>query len=257
MINPDEILDVINRSGHTDQNYLKAHLARFINTFSRVDGAWDKERGVRLLDIGAHWLHQAVVFRLGGYEVIAADVPATLEDDSVKNLAADQDIELLSYTDLWRPGSLSSIPSDSINIVLMAEIIEHITFNPIEMWKEIYRVLMPNGRIVVTTPNYYRVHGHAWQFKRFIKGFGSGISTHEIVSVMTMGHHWKEFSLRELQHYFCMLSRDFVCIHHEFTHDGPGLSSKFQEVFKWFRQGLHIEIELHEKTHGIEVEPGW
>lgn len=85
--------------------------------------------------------------------MIAADVPITLGLEPVQATAKSLGIDLISYTDLSAEGSLSAVASDSINIILMAEIIELITFNPVELWKE--------------------------------------------------------FSLRELQHYFCLLSPDF------------------------------------------------
>jgi 2-polyprenyl-3-methyl-5-hydroxy-6-metoxy-1,4-benzoquinol methylase len=257
LITRDEILTVFRENGGTDIEYLEAHLARFLNTYHQFDSHWDRNRGLRMLDIGAHWLHQSSVFRLGGYEVTAADVPNTFELESVQALAGSLGIELLSYTDLSVEGSLSAIASDSMNVILMAEIIEHITFNPVELWKEIYRVMAPGGRIVVTTPNYYWAGGRAWAWKRFLTGFGGGISTSDILNIHTMGHHWKEFSLRELQHYFCLLSPDFDCVKGEYTSDEDIKNSAFQKRFKWFRQGIHLEIEVAEKSSGITVVPGW
>ena len=257
MIDREEVMAVFEEIPGTDVDYLRAHLSRFINTYDRFNSGWDRNRGVRLLDIGAHWLHQSVVFSLGGYEITAADVPVTFEIPAVRGLAAARNIELLSYSNLAAPGSLAQLESDSINVVLMAEIIEHITFNPVEMWKEIYRVLAPGGRIVVTTPNYYWAGGRAWQWKRFSTGFGGGLSTGEILGVHTMGHHWKEFSLRELQHYFCMLSPDFNFVKGLYTIDEKNKSNALLKRVKWLRQGLHLEIDLMEKKQGITVEPGW
>lgn len=214
-------------------------------------------RGTQVLDIGAHWLHQASVFRLGGYEVIAADVPITLERESVQQLAESLGIALITYEDLSVEDSLSPIESSSVDIVVMAEIIEHITFNPVELWKEIYRVMVPGGRIVLTTPNYYRTNGRAWQWRRFLSGFGEGISTHEILTTYTMGHHWKEYSLRELQHYFSMLSPDFNCVKAEYTNDGMKRAIMLQRIVKWLSQGIHLEVELTRKYAGIVITPNW
>ena len=257
MVDRDKIIEVFNMSGGTDLGYLEAHLSRFLNTYHRFDSGWDRNKGVNLLDIGAHWLHQAAVFSLGGYKVIAADVPNTLDLESVKTLAESLEIELVSYTDLSVAGSLSDVASNSMNVVLLAEIIEHITFNPVELWKEIYRVIAPGGKIVVTTPNFYRAGGRAWDWKRFLTGFGRGISTLEILSTHTMGHHWKEYSLRELQHYICLLSPDFDCIKGEYTNDKEPKDMTFLDRFNWFRQGIHMEVELAKKTSGITITPGW
>jgi len=257
LITRDEIMKVFNEIGGTDFEYLDAHLPRFLNTYHRFDSRWDRNRGMRMLDIGAHWLHQSAVFRLGGYEVIAADVPITFGLEPVQSVAKSLGIDLIAYTDLSAEGSLSSIASDSMNIVLMAEIIEHITFNPVELWKEVYRVIVPGGRVIITTPNYYRAGGRAWEWKRFLVGFGAGISTSDILNTHTMGHHWKEFSLRELQHYFCLLSPDFDCVRGEYTIDSDSKNRTFQDRIKWLRQGIHLEVELAEKSSGITMVPSW
>lgn len=257
MISQEQVLAVFGEAGGTDLDYLEAHLPRFLNTFRRFDSRWDRRRGVRMLDIGAHWLHQAVVFALGGYQVTAADVPVTFELESVQKLADSQGIGLLSYTDLSAPGSLSAIPSDSMNVVMMAEIIEHITFNPVELWKEIHRVTVPGGRIIVTTPNYYASSGRAWAWRRFLSGFGGGIPIDDVLNINTMGHHWKEYSLRELQYYFCRLSPDFNCVNSEYTTDEMGKAGLLRKHFKWLRPGLYLEVEVVRKERGVIVTPGW
>ncbi len=257
MITRDELMQVFRGRGDTDVGYLEAHSSRFLNTYHRFDSGWDRNAGIRLLDIGAHWLHQSAVFSLGGYQVTATDVPITFDSESVQAVAGLLEIELLSYTDLSAEGSLSAISSDSMNIVLMAEIIEHITFNPVELWKEIYRVIVPGGRIVITTPNYYRTGGKAWEWRRFLAGLGSGISVREILNTPTMGHHWKEFSLGELQHYIDLLSPDFACVKGEYTNDSNSKDRVFQKRFKWLLPGIHLEVDVAEKSSGITIIPDW
>jgi hypothetical protein len=40
-----------------------------------------------------------------------------------------------------------------------------------------------------------------------------GIGTDEIMDAGTFGHHWKEYSIREIEHYFRKLSADFTLTH--------------------------------------------
>ena len=241
----------------TDPAYLVRHLPRFLDTYQRFDATWDRARGTRLLDIGGHWLHQSVVFALGGYQVTSTDLPDTFERESVRRVAEQHDIRLVTYKDLSAEGVLSEIEDESVNVVLLAEIIEHITFNPIELWKEIYRVITPRGRIIVTTPNYYRLGGYAWQVERLLAGYGGGIPVEQIIKFNTLGHHWKEYSRKELMQYFNLLSPDFNWVRCDYTVGESSRAAALQRAFKWIRQGLHVEVDIPEKKHGITAEPGW
>jgi 2-polyprenyl-6-hydroxyphenyl methylase/3-demethylubiquinone-9 3-methyltransferase len=190
-----ELLDRFEGYGGTARDYLHQHYGRFAETLVEFDGSWDRSRGVRLLDVGAHWLHQAVLWRLAGYEVTAVDLPATFELDSVRRCAEAEGIKLVPNADLERCPPLADLPDASFHVVLFTEIIEHLTFNPTHLWQELHRLLAPGGRIVITTPNYYAWNGRAWDFKRFFSGFGGGITVDEILNMHTHGHHWREFAI--------------------------------------------------------------
>jgi SAM-dependent methyltransferase len=43
--------------------------------------------------------------------------------------------------------------SDSFDLIIFAEILEHLRLNPLHALREIYRVLKPGGRILLSTPN--------------------------------------------------------------------------------------------------------
>ncbi len=192
-----------------DGTYLADHYGRFVATRNEFQAGWSAAHS-RVLDIGAHWLHQSVMWSRAGFAVTAVDLPGTFAVEAVKDLAAAMDIPLLPCADLEHAEALGDIPDGSIDVVLFTEILEHITFNPIALWKQVYRVLAPNGRIVVTTPNYYSWKGRAWQPLRFLAGYGGGISVDEVLNKHTYSHHWREYSRREVLRYFALLSADFV-----------------------------------------------
>lgn len=57
----------------------------------------------------------------------------------------------------------------SFDLVLTSEVIEHI-LEPAKMMREIYRVLSPGGKVVVTTPNWQSFFGLArWGAEAFLK----------------------------------------------------------------------------------------
>lgn len=70
----ESCLRIFRDHGGTDTDYLRLHWPRFVATKAIFEQDW-KRRDVRLLDLGAHWLHQSLVFALDGYRVTAGKVP--------------------------------------------------------------------------------------------------------------------------------------------------------------------------------------
>lgn len=114
-------------------------------------------KNAHILDIGAHWLHQSVLYALVGHRVTAADFSNPMDDQAVRDITEKHSISRLIYADLSSENVFDELSENSMDYVLFCEIIEHITFSPIGMWKAIYRILKPGGKIIVTTPNYYFV----------------------------------------------------------------------------------------------------
>ncbi len=262
----EEYLQLFRAHGGTDEPYLRHHFQRFADTKQRFLSHWDRTRGNHLLDVGAHWLHQALLYAIDGFEVTALDLPTTFEMANVRSLAQAHSIALLPNPDLAQPTALASIANDTFDVVLFTEIIEHITFNPVAMWREIYRVMRPGARLVVTTPNYYALRGRTWHWGRFLKRFGGGVDVLDILSRHTYAHHWKEYSLRELIYYFCVLSPDFTCLnaaHVEEYNRGylpvpaTRIARALEHALPILRPDAYLEAELVRKDKGIVVEPHW
>lgn len=267
MLRVDEFESQYFLGSPTDLGYLHAHFPRFLETKRIFDATNDSAPPKRVLDIGAHWLHQSLLWRDAGHSVVAADIPATLALPHVQLLADRNDIRLVVYDRLDNGDALASLPDNSVDVVLFCEILEHITFNPMPLWGEVYRVLAPKGRIVVTTPNYYWIRGRAWDVNRLTRRRGGGLSVTEILHVPTYGPHWKEYSMREVIEYFQTISTDFSVVKTEYVpdprvRDRPrklsdnlvGLVESAHRIFYW---GLHVEIELPSKQSGIAVTPQW
>jgi len=262
----EELSATVTTHGGSDLDYLNFHYPRFAATLSEFCGSWDSHRGMRMLDVGAHWLHQSVMYAHNNFEVTALDFPVTFEQYGVYKLAEDHNIKLIPNNNLEYPTTLDEVEDNSFDIILFTEIIEHLTFNPVNFWKQIYRVLAPGGRIIVTTPNYYGMRSRAWSFARFLKGLGGGLSVDSILNQRTYAHHWREFSMREVIMYFCVLSPDFNTVKRLHREDfspppEPRLSEKaallIEKMLPVVRPQLHLEIELSSKQAGIQLEPSW
>jgi 2-polyprenyl-3-methyl-5-hydroxy-6-metoxy-1,4-benzoquinol methylase len=257
--------DLFRQFGETDIGYLDTHYDRFCITKGLFESTWPRSGG-RVLDVGAHWLHQSVLYAMDGYRVTSADFPGTIALDSVQRLAKAFEIDLIAYSDLSGGSAFADVPDDTFDIVLFTEIIEHLTFNPVRMWREIHRVLSPGGRIIVTTPNYYALAGRLWNPARLRSRMGGGISVDDIIATPTHGHHWKEYSLRELARYFRLLSPDFVLHKTLYVEDYyprrarpvlPRAGRWIERHFRVFRPTLHVEVTLEAKRNGVIDDPTW
>lgn len=255
-------------NGETDIGYLRAHFPRFLITKATFDSQpHEAMKGKRLLDIGAHWLHQSMLWRADGYEVTAADVGLTMDLPSVREQARSNGIRLISYPRLDDGRALTAVDDGSIDVVLFCEILEHITFNPMAFWGEVYRVLAVGGRIVITTPNCYWLRGRFWNAKRLLNRGGSGLPVQEILRVPTFGPHWKEYSLRECVEYFDSLSHDLRAVRAEYIADPRPLPSsssfvdrairRLEDDVRFLRWGLHLEVEKSGDSAGMAIVPSW
>ena len=252
--------------GDSGAEYLRRHFPRFAATKQRLFSHRNRPAGNQVLDVGAHWLHQAVLYAIDGFAVTALDLPATLDLDSVRTLAQAHSIRLLPNADLEYPTALKDIADDTFDIVLFTEVIEHLAFNPVAMWREIYRVMKPGARVVVTTPNYYALRTRLRQSARTLRLLGGSVPVEQVLFLHTLGHHWKEYSRRELIRYFALLSRDFTCRNFAYAEayqpamlqrTGGAIVRWLEHAIRPIRPDLYLEIELTRKDKGIVVEPHW
>lgn len=250
---------------HSDMDYLRDHYPRFLATRKLAYEDWEWKRA-DILDIGAHWLHQSLLYALDGHHVTATDFPNQIFDPINQGVASRHGIDLFGYEDLSSESVFDELPNDSMDVVLFSEILEHITFNPVRMWKAIYRVLRPGGRIILTTPNFYRTENILSSLLRFFRGLGSGISIADILELETFGPHWKEYSKKEIKSYFGLLSPDFSVVRDvyvdfeiEYLHlNWKGiLVYRTSKIVPFLRSGIFASIELREKSAGITIDPGW
>ena len=256
-------------AGSPDEHiaYLRYHWDRYRLTKERFEEGWTRPHGgTRVLDLGCHVLHQTLLWKLDGYDVIGADLDWVTTHPAVAETARRYAIPVFPYRDLSAAGSLAQVPDGSVDVVLFCEILEHITFNPIPLWREVHRILRPGGRIVVTTPNYYHAHGRAWNRHRVLARMGGGAYVEEILQCNTTAPHWKEYAMREVQRYFRLLSPDFRihAAHYELGHYPiPSATLRdrvlaaLQRRFRVLRHNLYVEVAMDAKAAGIVIQPGW
>lgn len=184
-----------------ERDYFRFHRPRFRETLRRM--VRRLPQGASILDVGSHFLHLALALRRLGYAVSAVDVPLYACHPRIVARAG-------SGLTLDPIESLASLPlgAAAVDGIAFLEILEHLAINPKGMWGELGRILKPDGTLFLTTPNFYRLGGGGGGFLealRFLRGDGAGVPVPQILADQTGGHHWKEYSLRELRRYFDLL----------------------------------------------------
>ncbi len=189
-----------------DQAYLGHQLPRYVRTLQRLRELHPPP--CRVLDIGSHYLHQAVLLSELGYQVTGTDIALFTQPAFVQQRARVCGIDNVTVDDL-ESGSFLPGQEGRFELIVFTEILEHITFNPIRLWRRIYELLAPGGQIFVSTPNALRPVALLRQLKALLCLRGIGIPLDDIMDNVTYGHHWKEYSAWELKRYFALLSGDF------------------------------------------------
>jgi 2-polyprenyl-6-hydroxyphenyl methylase/3-demethylubiquinone-9 3-methyltransferase len=251
--------------GTTHVDYLRAHYARYLQTRDFTLSPAASDARFEILDVGAHWLHNAFFYANRGHHLIVMDAPDTLERSPVKQAAKMMGADIRPTRRMEKADGLVGLPDNSVDIILFCEVIEHLAFNPIPFWKQAYRVLRPGGHIIITTPNAFYHRSLSQRIQRLFQGECIGLPVSEILSVGTYGHHWKEFTLAELRSYFSYLSPDFDSsrsrmIYHPGDEELPitdDLEKVISQKIDVRAYNIFLDVALPTKAQGIQVAPRW
>jgi 2-polyprenyl-6-hydroxyphenyl methylase/3-demethylubiquinone-9 3-methyltransferase len=190
-----------------DEHYFAHQLPRYRRTLLRLQHL--RPTPCRVLDIGSHYLHQAVLLSELGHEVWGIDVPLFAHAPFVQARASTFGVRNESVEAL-ADGTFLPGHEGGFDLIVFTEILEHITFNPVRFWERVHALLAPGGVVYVSTPNALRPVAWLRQAGRLLAFRGIGLGIDDVLGSVTYGHHWKEYSAWELRRYFALLSPDFV-----------------------------------------------
>lgn len=197
---------VIATGNEQDLAYFNFHKNRFLRMARSI--AKICKTGQVLLDIGSHYLHSSLILTFLGYKVHSMDVTEFWSIDFVKERAEKYDLVPVIEDNLESLGSCLH-KSDEYDLILFTEILEHITFNPINFWKQLHRILKNKGVIYITTPNSLTFFSITRTLLHLIQLKGIGQDIDSIFRNVTYGHHWKEYSSAEIRKYFRKMNDGF------------------------------------------------
>lgn len=103
--------------------------------------------GLRVLDVACSRGYLGKLIKDRGNYVAGVDVSHTAAD--IARTVLD-DVYVFDIQDNWP----SELTNGSYNLVVLAAIIEHV-FDPVLLLKSVATVLKPDGKIILTTPNFF------------------------------------------------------------------------------------------------------
>ena len=203
----EKVAQIVSASGNNqDLTYFTFHKKRFLRMAKTITKQC--KPGQKVLDMGSHYLHSSLLLSFLGYQVHSMDVQAFWNIEMVQERASEFGLFPVVENNLETLESCSGKTED-YDVILFTEILEHITFNPVNFWKNIYRILRNQGIIYITTPNSLTLYSIFRTMFRMIQLKGIGLDTESIFSQVTYGHHWKEYSAFEIRKYFTALCDGF------------------------------------------------
>lgn len=142
-----------------------------------------------ILELGSVPYFLTYLLSNSGIDIIATDIDPTRGKGVQKSAGFDVvrcDVEMpLPFND------------DTFSGVLLTEVLEHLRINPIVTLSEIYRVLKPEGRLLVTTPNLLSVSN----FESFLVTGKINDPYTQFSKLEAVGHmgHVREYTPAEVQ----------------------------------------------------------
>ena len=254
----DQVEGIVKSMNNTsDISYYDFHKKRYLRMARSIASKVPKSASV--LNIGSHYLHTSLLFKFLGYQVYSMDVGFFWDLDFVNHRGLEHGLERIIEDDLATFESHTGI-SEKYDAVLFAEIMEHITFNPVLFWKKVYTVLKPPGLIYISTPNSLNLYNIARTLARIVTFRGIGLPIGSIFANVTYGHHWKEYSASEIKKYFHLLSDDFkvsTSFYHYRVTEYKGLSSAIFSILSAIGNALYFTSDEIEAVVTVEKTGEW
>jgi predicted SAM-dependent methyltransferase len=130
------------------QSYLQVHQKRLETTLRLLQRLPLPADHNLLIDLGAWAPFTPMVKRIfPDHRLLCVTAPGEQQD----SLRVDSTAQ--SWVELDLESEALPVPSESANVVLLLEVVEHLYRDPMFVLSEINRVLVPGGQLVISTPN--------------------------------------------------------------------------------------------------------
>lgn len=131
--------------------YYQTHFRRYEATLGLISSYLNTNRPLHILDLGTGTGFVAIFIKnfFPQHEVVAGDVSIPAE---IKRKLAGACVRVIEDLKI-EPDKRLRLESDSFDVVIFLEVLEHVIDDPRHVLSEIYRILKPGGYLFLTTPN--------------------------------------------------------------------------------------------------------
>ena len=175
----------------------KSEFIKRLNHIRLLNYFEDVTKDVKILDMGIAWGMWPHILSQLGYDVTGVDWAKLYSSDGLTERHPTlNDVHAFDYTTQKWP-----FTDNTFDIITHLDLIEHIHPPLNHTFNEMYRVLKPGGRIVMTTPNFLSLR------KRITMLFGKPpiSQIQRFYEDDPFIEHIKEYSMAELKYYFSRL----------------------------------------------------
>lgn len=198
--NPVDLLSIGDEGGETTYiaNARCSYERTLCDILSLSVGRSGTSLPIRVLEIGSYLGVVSVSLARMGYSVTALDIPEFMKNERLKERYIREGVSVISANlrDYMIPAE-----SESFNIVVMCETLEHFNFNPLPVLCELNRVICKSGHLYLSLPNLSSLVNRA----KLLAGRSINNPVNDFAaqlgrsSNMIVGIHWREYTSEEVR----------------------------------------------------------